>query len=108
MLNNFRFGRIGRLVTRAAFHSKKVEIVAINDPFIDLDYMVRVFFFFFLNLENLEGILAYNVYTNLRFSFSFVLLSVLSSCFYLHRYTCSSMTLPMEGTRERSRLRVAN
>lgn len=36
-----RFGRIGRLVTRAAFHSKKgVEIVAINDPFIDLDYMV--------------------------------------------------------------------
>uniref|UniRef100_A0A4W4H3X9 Glyceraldehyde-3-phosphate dehydrogenase n=1 Tax=Electrophorus electricus TaxID=8005 RepID=A0A4W4H3X9_ELEEL len=37
------FGRIGRLVTRAAFHSKKVEIVAINDPFIDLDYMVYMF-----------------------------------------------------------------
>lgn len=36
----FRFGRIGRLVTRAAFTSKKVEIVAINDPFIDLEYMV--------------------------------------------------------------------
>ncbi|XP_073728021.1 glyceraldehyde-3-phosphate dehydrogenase [Misgurnus anguillicaudatus] len=35
------FGRIGRLVTRAAFHSKKVEIVAINDPFIDLDYMAE-------------------------------------------------------------------
>lgn len=35
-----RFGRIGRLVTRAAFTSKKVEIVAINDPFIDLEYMV--------------------------------------------------------------------
>ncbi len=34
-----RFGRIGRLVTRAAFQSKKVEIVAINDPFIDLEYM---------------------------------------------------------------------
>uniref|UniRef100_A0A673FKB4 glyceraldehyde-3-phosphate dehydrogenase (phosphorylating) n=1 Tax=Sinocyclocheilus rhinocerous TaxID=307959 RepID=A0A673FKB4_9TELE len=34
------FGRIGRLVTRAAFQSKKVEIVAINDPFIDLSYMV--------------------------------------------------------------------
>uniref|UniRef100_A0A673FFH3 glyceraldehyde-3-phosphate dehydrogenase (phosphorylating) n=1 Tax=Sinocyclocheilus rhinocerous TaxID=307959 RepID=A0A673FFH3_9TELE len=33
------FGRIGRLVTRAAFQSKKVEIVAINDPFIDLSYM---------------------------------------------------------------------
>lgn len=27
-------------MTRAAFHSKKVEIVAINDPFIDLEYMV--------------------------------------------------------------------
>uniref|UniRef100_A0AAY4ASC9 Glyceraldehyde-3-phosphate dehydrogenase n=1 Tax=Denticeps clupeoides TaxID=299321 RepID=A0AAY4ASC9_9TELE len=37
------FGRIGRLVTRAAFQSKKVEIVAINDPFIDLEYMVYMF-----------------------------------------------------------------
>lgn len=49
----FRFGRIGRLVTRAAFTSKKVEIVAINDPFIDLDYMVHkedgiyIYIFFF-------------------------------------------------------------
>merc|ERR1740117_900166 len=39
------FGRIGRLVTRAAFTdmSKGVKIVAINDPFIDLDYMVYMF-----------------------------------------------------------------
>ncbi|MDK6080647.1 glyceraldehyde 3-phosphate dehydrogenase N-terminal domain-containing protein, partial [Massilia varians] len=37
------FGRIGRLVTRAGFCSKKVEIVAINDPFIDLEYMVYMF-----------------------------------------------------------------
>uniref|UniRef100_A0AAY5KYW7 glyceraldehyde-3-phosphate dehydrogenase (phosphorylating) n=1 Tax=Esox lucius TaxID=8010 RepID=A0AAY5KYW7_ESOLU len=38
------FGRIGRLVTRASFQSKKgVEVVAINDPFIDLDYMVYMF-----------------------------------------------------------------
>ncbi|XP_031239300.1 glyceraldehyde-3-phosphate dehydrogenase [Mastomys coucha] len=39
------FGRIGRLVTRAAFSSGsgKVEIVAINDPFIDLNYMVYMF-----------------------------------------------------------------
>ncbi|XP_041078043.1 glyceraldehyde-3-phosphate dehydrogenase [Polyodon spathula] len=37
------FGRIGRLVTRAAVLSGKVEIVAINDPFIDLDYMVYMF-----------------------------------------------------------------
>jgi glyceraldehyde 3-phosphate dehydrogenase len=34
------FGRIGRLVCRAAFESGKVHIVAINDPFMDLDYMV--------------------------------------------------------------------
>ncbi|KAH0514719.1 Glyceraldehyde-3-phosphate dehydrogenase [Microtus ochrogaster] len=37
------FGRIGRLVTRAAFTSGKVEVVAINDPFIDLNYMVYMF-----------------------------------------------------------------
>lgn len=40
ILPHFRFGRIGRLVTRAAATGGKVEVVAINDPFIDLDYMV--------------------------------------------------------------------
>jgi len=34
------FGRIGRLVFRAALHRKEVTVVAINDPFMDLDYMV--------------------------------------------------------------------
>ncbi|XP_069114003.1 glyceraldehyde-3-phosphate dehydrogenase-like [Argopecten irradians] len=33
------FGRIGRLVLRSAL-TKGVEVVAINDPFIDLEYMV--------------------------------------------------------------------
>ncbi len=34
------FGRIGRLVFRAAMETGKVEVVGINDPFIDVDYMV--------------------------------------------------------------------
>eukprot|EP00002_Diphylleia_rotans_P004784 TRINITY_DN136_c0_g1_i5.p1 TRINITY_DN136_c0_g1~~TRINITY_DN136_c0_g1_i5.p1 ORF type:complete len:335 (-),score=67.58 TRINITY_DN136_c0_g1_i5:69-1073(-) len=34
------FGRIGRLVLRAALTQPDVEVVAINDPFLDLDYMI--------------------------------------------------------------------
>ncbi|MCL2592473.1 MAG: type I glyceraldehyde-3-phosphate dehydrogenase [Defluviitaleaceae bacterium] len=34
------FGRIGRLVFRIALSRSDVKITAINDPFIDLDYMV--------------------------------------------------------------------
>jgi len=37
------FGRIGRLVTRAAADGGKVEVVAINDPFVNLEYMVYMF-----------------------------------------------------------------
>jgi glyceraldehyde 3-phosphate dehydrogenase len=37
------FGRIGRLVLRAALQRKEVEVTAINDPFIDLDYMIYMF-----------------------------------------------------------------
>jgi len=37
------FGRIGRLVMRAALESGSVEVVAVNDPFIDLEYMVYMF-----------------------------------------------------------------
>ena len=33
------FGRIGRLVFRASLGNPDVEVVGINDPFIDLDYM---------------------------------------------------------------------
>lgn len=34
------FGRIGRLVLRSAFQSNKAEVVAINDPFMSVDYMI--------------------------------------------------------------------
>jgi glyceraldehyde 3-phosphate dehydrogenase len=37
------FGRIGRLVCRASLSKEGVQVVAINDPFIDLDYMVYMF-----------------------------------------------------------------
>jgi len=37
------FGRIGRLVLRAALDNPDVQVVAVNDPFIDLSYMVYMF-----------------------------------------------------------------
>jgi len=37
------FGRIGRIVFRNALLDKEIDIVAINDPFIDLAYMVYMF-----------------------------------------------------------------
>ena len=44
------FGRIGRLVFRAAVANENVEVVGINDPFIDLDYMV-----YMLNYDSVHG-----------------------------------------------------
>jgi len=37
------FGRIGRLVMRASLSNKEVSVVAINEPFMDLDYMIYMF-----------------------------------------------------------------
>jgi glyceraldehyde 3-phosphate dehydrogenase len=37
------FGRIGRLVLRAAAKTKNIEIVGVNDPFIGVDYMSYMF-----------------------------------------------------------------
>ncbi|GLT38389.1 hypothetical protein SLA2020_126450 [Shorea laevis] len=37
------FGRIGRLVARVALQRNDVELVAVNDPFISVDYMTYMF-----------------------------------------------------------------
>nr|BDI62033.1 glyceraldehyde-3-phosphate dehydrogenase [Trametes versicolor] len=37
------FGRIGRIVLRNALQHGKINVVAVNDPFIDLEYMVYMF-----------------------------------------------------------------
>jgi len=34
------FGRIGRIVFRNSMNHADTDVVAVNDPFIDLDYMV--------------------------------------------------------------------
>jgi len=39
------FGRIGRIVYRNALELQDIDVVAVNDPFIDLDYMVYMFKF---------------------------------------------------------------
>ncbi|KAF9074471.1 glyceraldehyde-3-phosphate dehydrogenase [Rhodocollybia butyracea] len=39
------FGRIGRIVLRNALNNPEVNVVAVNDPFIPLDYMVYMFKF---------------------------------------------------------------
>jgi len=33
-------GRIGRLVLRSAFLSGKAVVTAVNDPFMDVDYLI--------------------------------------------------------------------
>ncbi len=44
------FGRIGRLVFRASLEHKNVQVVGINDPFIDLEYMV-----YMLRYDSIHG-----------------------------------------------------
>lgn len=34
------FGRIGRLTFRAAMADKNAKVMAINDPFMNLDYLI--------------------------------------------------------------------
>ena len=37
------FGRIGRLVCRIAMERDDIEVVAINNPFMDIEYLVYLF-----------------------------------------------------------------
>ncbi|KAL9932525.1 hypothetical protein V8E36_008642 [Tilletia maclaganii] len=52
------FGRIGRIVFRNAIEHDKVQIVAINDPFIDLEYMV-----YMLKYDSTHGVFKGDVST---------------------------------------------
>lgn len=36
------FGRIGRIVFRNAINRDDVDVVAVNDPFIEITYAVRI------------------------------------------------------------------
>jgi glyceraldehyde 3-phosphate dehydrogenase len=60
------FGRIGRLVFRAAQERNDVQIVAVNDPFMDIDYMIYMLKFdtvhgrFHGTAENKDGKLVIN------------------------------------------------
>lgn len=53
------FGRIGRLVFRSAFteNAGKAKIMAINDPFMDTDYLI-----YLLNYDSVHGKLKSYVY----------------------------------------------
>lgn len=44
------FGRIGRLVFRAALENKEIDVVHVNDPFIDLEYMA-----YMLKFDTIHG-----------------------------------------------------
>ena len=50
------FGRIGRLVMRASLERDNVDVVAVNDPFIDLEYMK-----YMLTYDSIHGKIDTNV-----------------------------------------------
>ena len=83
------FGRIGRIVFRNAIHHPDVEVVAVNDPFIETKYAVsRVFCLFACLFACLFGSL-FIPKSHLPPSFSF--LSVVSSGpFFVLTYPAST------------------
>ena len=52
------FGRIGRLVLRASVERDDIQVVAVNDPFIDLDYME-----YMLKYDTIHGVFKGDVKT---------------------------------------------
>lgn len=50
------FGRIGRLVTRAALEHPDADVVAVNDPFLTLEYAA-----YQLKYDSVHGVLAQEV-----------------------------------------------
>ena len=52
------FGRIGRLVLRASVEREDIEVVAVNDPFVDLEYMK-----YMLTYDTIHGIFKGSVKT---------------------------------------------
>jgi len=50
------FGRIGRLVMRAAIETGKLDIMGVNDPFMTPDYMA-----YLLKYDSAHGVFKYNV-----------------------------------------------
>ena len=52
------FGRIGRLVTRVTLKRDDVQVVAINDPFIDIEYMK-----YMLEYDTVHGVLNADIKT---------------------------------------------
>lgn len=52
------FGRIGRLVLRATVERKDIQIVAVNDPFVDLEYME-----YMLKYDTIHGVFKGDVKT---------------------------------------------
>ena len=52
------FGRIGRLVLRATVEREDIQVVAVNDPFVDLEYME-----YMLKYDTIHGVFKGDVKT---------------------------------------------
>lgn len=93
------FGRIGRLVMRAILEHPEINVVAINDPYLDMDYMVC------LNLQfSYSTCDSFFVLRKSDFYFKYCFFLALSNLPFLFsnasRSICSNTILPTEDSRE--------